>query len=279
MFYKNIIINTLYIFLFFISFNLSLKAQNVDYEKLSLNELEESFAQIHDNPTGEKVCNIFIRKAKKENNIEALFRAYKLAAFFTKNPKNIKYADSTLTIAKKINKPFFLANAHQTISNINSMNGIPQESLDNLLIAYEYSKKTDDKYLKNRILYDISRQEIYVGNFIDAKIKLHDVVLFFDKNFNLRETGKDYPLIFFYSAITLIDLNTKLGKQSENVVLYEKAYKKMKLNTSYEEYRAYFISCEGSDAFYNKNYPLAISKLNEAIKKYKDNYTHFTEIY
>ena len=53
----------------------------------------------------------------------------------------------------------------------------------------------------------------------------------------------------------------------------------MKLNTSYEEYRAYFISCEGSDAFYNKNYPLAISKLNEAIKKYKDNYTHFTEIY
>jgi hypothetical protein len=101
-------------------------------------------------------------------------------------------------------------------------------------------------------LYDISRQEIYVGNFIDAKIKLHDVVLFFDKNFNLRETGKDYPLIFFYSVITLIDLNTKLGKQSENVVLYEKAYKKMKLNTSYEEYRAYFISCEGSDAFYNK---------------------------
>ena len=260
-------------------FPLSLKAQNVDYEKLSLNELEESFAQIHDNPTGEKVSKIYIRKAKKENNIEVLFRAYKLAAFFTKNPKNIKYADSTLTIAKKINKPFFLANAHQTISNINSMNGIPQESLDNLLIAYEYSKKTDDKYLKNRILYDISRQEIYVGNFIDAKIKLHDVVLFFDKNFNLRETGKDYPLIFFYSAITLIDLNTKLGKQSENVILYEKAYKKMKLNTSYEEYRAYFISCEGSDAFYNKNYPLAISKLNEAIKKYKDNYTHFTEIY
>jgi hypothetical protein len=74
-------------FLFFFPFSLNVKAQNVDYEKLSLNELEESFAQIHDNPTGEKVCNIFIRKAKKENNIEALFRAYKLAAFFTKTLK------------------------------------------------------------------------------------------------------------------------------------------------------------------------------------------------
>ena len=109
MLYKKLIVSILYFFLFF--FPLSLKAQNVDYEKLSLNELEESFTQIHDNPTGEKVCNIFIRKAKKENNIEALFRAYKFAAFFTKNPKNIKYADSTLTIAKKINKPYFLANA------------------------------------------------------------------------------------------------------------------------------------------------------------------------
>ena len=90
MFYKNIIINTLYIYLLFIPFNLSLKAQNVDYEKLSLNELDNSFENIHDKATGEKVSKIYIKKAKKENNIEALFRAYKIAAFFTKNPKNIK---------------------------------------------------------------------------------------------------------------------------------------------------------------------------------------------
>jgi hypothetical protein len=118
MFYKNLIINALYFFLFFFPLSLSVKAQNVDYEKLSLDELENSFENIHDKATGEKVCNIFIRKAKKENNIEALFRAYKLAAFFTKNPKNIKYADSTLIIAKKINKPYFLANAFLCSSNI-----------------------------------------------------------------------------------------------------------------------------------------------------------------
>ena len=62
MFYKKLIINILYLSLFFFPFNLSLKAQNIDYEKLSLDELEESFTQIHDNPTGEKVCNIFIRR-------------------------------------------------------------------------------------------------------------------------------------------------------------------------------------------------------------------------
>jgi hypothetical protein len=127
-------------FLVFLSIKFNVKAQNVDYEKLSLNELEESFAQIHDNPTGEKVCNIFIRKAKKENNIEALFRAYKLAAFFTKNPKNIKYADSTLIIAKKINKPYFLANAFLCSSNINSMNTNSSEEFKDLLLAYKYSK-------------------------------------------------------------------------------------------------------------------------------------------
>lgn len=51
------------------------------------------------------------------------------------------------------------------------------------------------------------------------------------------------------------------------------------MNKKYEIYKAYYLSCEGTDAYYNKNYPLAINKLNEAIKQYNDNFAHFTEIY
>ena len=279
MFYKNIIINTLYIYLLFIPFNLSLKAQNVDYEKLSLDELEESFAQIHDNPTGEKVCNIYIKKAKKENNIEALFRAYKIAAFFTENPKNIKYADSTLIIAKKINKPYFLTNAFLCSSNIKDMNTNSSEGFKDLLLAYKYSQKTDDNYLKNKILYSLASQEIYIGNYIEAKEKLLICKNYFDKNFDKKEVGKDYPMMYFYSAVLLIITNNSLEKQSENSDLFEDAYKKIKLNKNFQVYKPYFLSCEGVDAYKNKNYQLAISKLNEAINNYNDQFKHFAEIY
>jgi len=183
--------------LFFFPFSLNVKAQNIDYEKLSLDELDNSFENIHDKATGEKISKIYIKKAKKENNIEALFRAYKIAAFFTENPKNIKYADSTLTIAKKINKPYFLTNAFLCSSNIKDMNTNSSEGFKDLLLAYKYSQKTDDNYLKNKILYSLASQEVYIGNYIEAKEKLLISKNYFYENFDKKEVGKDYPMIFF----------------------------------------------------------------------------------
>ena len=123
MFYKNLIINRLYLLLLFFIFSVKISAQNVDYEKMSLDEIEESFANINDNENGEKVSKIYIKRAKKEKNIEALFRAYRLACFYTIKPKNLRYVDSTIITAKRINEPSYLANAYicsNSIKNINN---------------------------------------------------------------------------------------------------------------------------------------------------------------
>lgn len=279
MFYKNIIINTLYIYLLFIPFNLSLKAQNVDYEKLSLNELDNGEFSFNDKKTGEKFCKIYIKKAKKENNIEALFRAYRTAAYYVSKSESFKYIDSTIIIAKKINKPFFLANAFLASSNIKDINYSSSIGIKDLLLAYKYSQKTDDNYLKNKILYNLASQDIYIGNYIEAKEKLLISKKYFEENFNRKEIGKDYPMMFFYSTVLLIDVNNSLGKQSENSDLYQDAYKKIKLNKNFQVYKPYFFYCEGVDAYKNKNYQLAISKLNEAINNYNDQFKHFAEIY
>ena len=66
MFYKNIIINTLYIFLFFISFNLSLKAQNVDYEKLSLDELDNGDFSFKDKKLEKIFVKFILKRLKKK---------------------------------------------------------------------------------------------------------------------------------------------------------------------------------------------------------------------
>jgi AraC-like DNA-binding protein len=279
MFYKKLIINILYLSLFFFLFNLSLKAQNVDFEKLSLDELDNGDFSFKDKKTGENFCKIYIKKAKKENNIEALFRAYKVTAFYVPQSESFKYIDSTIIIAKKINKPIFLANAFLASSNIKDINYSSSIGIKDLLLAYKYSQKTDDNYLKNNILYDLALQDFYIGNYKEAKEKLLISKNYFDKNFDKKEVGKDYPMIFFYSTILLIDVNNTLGKQSENSDLFEDAYKKIKLNKNFQVYKPYYLSCEGVDAYKNKNYQLAISKLNEAINNYNDQFKHFAEIY
>jgi hypothetical protein len=45
------------------------------------------------------------------------------------------------------------------------MNTNSSEGFKDLLLAYKYSQKTDDNYLKNKILYSLASQEIYIGNY------------------------------------------------------------------------------------------------------------------
>lgn len=246
---------------------------------MSLDELDNSFEYIHENTTGEKVAKIYIRKAKKEKNIKSLFLAYRYITFYTTSPVNIKYSDSTIILAKKINDPQFIVNGYLNKSEILSMENMFQKSIDQLLMAYKLSEGINDGYLDNKILYKIAENEIYLGNYYEAQKKLKLINKYFKENFNKNEIGKGYSLYYFYSTVLLIDLNTKLGRHSENKSLYKDAYEKIKLDKNYEKYKAYLLSCEGTEAYYNKNYPLAISKLNEAIKQYNDNFAHFTEIY
>ncbi len=265
--------------MFFFPFSLNVKAQNVDYEKLSLDELDNGEFSFKDKKTGENFCKIYIKKAKKENNIEALFRAYKGAAYYVSQSESFKYIDSTIIIAKKINKPFFLANAFLASSTIKDINYSSSIGIKDLLLAYKYSQKTDDNYLKNKILYNLASQDIYIGNYIEAKEKLLISKKYFEENFNRKETGKDYPMMFFYSTVLLIDVNNTLGKQSENSDLYQDAYKKIKLNKNFQVYKPYFFYCEGVGAYKNRNCHLAIIKLNEALKNNNDSFNHFAEVY
>ena len=86
-------------------------------------------------------------------------------------------------------------------------------------------------------------------------------------------------MMYFYSTVLLIDINNTLGKQSENSDLYQDAYKKIKLNKNFQVYIPYFLYCEGVGAYNNRNYHLAIIKLNKALKNNHDSFNHFTEIY
>jgi hypothetical protein len=64
--------------------------------------------------------------------------------------------------------------------------------------------------------------------------------------------------------MSYIDTNTKIGKQSENQALIEEVLKYIK-NNNLEVYTPYFISIEGTDAFYRKDYKTAMKNLTKSI--------------
>ena len=78
--------------------------------------------------------------------------------------------------------------------------------------------------------------------------------------------------------MSLIDSNTKLGKFTENKALLKEAFDYLEKN-KLDQYIPYFISSEGTDAYYSKDYDTAISKLSEAIRLYNDQWQHNTEVF
>ena len=65
--------------------------------------------------------------------------------------------------------------------------------------------------------------------------------------------------------MSYIDNNTKLKKNTENRFLINDAISYINQN-DLKQYLPYFISSEGTDALYSKDYNKAIKKISEAIR-------------
>ena len=78
--------------------------------------------------------------------------------------------------------------------------------------------------------------------------------------------------------MSILDTNTKIGKHSQNKPFLNEAYNYID-SKNLIIYKPYFISCDGVDDFFSKNYKSAIKKLSEAIRLYNDQWPHITDIF
>lgn len=153
-----------------------------------------------------------------------------------------------------------------------------QRALDDILISHKYFQNENDEYGVHKAEYYIAQNKIYLGQYEDANKELIKCIDFFKKNAGQESLGKDYQTYYLYSLMSLIDSNTKIGKQKENKELLKEAYSYIS-NHNLNFYKPYFVSSEGTDAYFEKNYTNAIAKLSEAIRLYNDQWPHITEVY
>ena len=152
-------------------------------------------------------------------------------------------------------------------------------ALDDILLSNKYSEELGDEYTYHKTKYFIAQNKIYLGLYEDANNELKSCLKYFKENSNLNEElGKSYSMYYLYSLMSYLDTNTKIGKQSENQALIDEVLKYIK-NNKLDQYTPYFISIEGTDAFYKKDYKTAIKKLTQSLLSYNDQWPHHTDIY
>ncbi|GAB1346946.1 helix-turn-helix transcriptional regulator [Cloacibacterium normanense] len=262
-------------FIFFLAFNLFLNAQLTEkFEKIE----GKINSEINNPPKMWELIYQYIQDTKKNNNEEGLLNAYKIASVYAEHPKNFKYADSALNIAKKSQNAKLLTIAYLNRGIIYMDESKHQKALDDILIANQYSIKIDDEYFNNKTKYYMAQNKIYLGLYEEANLELNSCMIFFKDNLNNSNYGKDYQQFYIYSMMSYIDTNTRIGKQIENTKLIKEIIYYLKKN-KLDNYIPYFISSEGTDAYYSGNYHLAITKLSQALRLYNDYWPHFVEVF
>lgn len=269
-----------YVVLFFIVISLKIHAQTTYDSNLSNEQIEKKIDENSNNPIKMwKLINFYIQKSKKNFDNEALFYAYRYASITSKYPLNIKYADSALVTAKKSKIKKIVLDAYLNRGNINMAEEFYQKALDDILVANKLSQEAGNDYIFNKTIYYIAQNKIYLGQYEDAAKELRICLNFFKDNLqNKTPLGKNYEVYYIYSLMSLIDSQTKLSKFNENKVLLKEAFNYLEEN-KLQQYIPYFISSEGTIAYYAKDYETAISKLSEAIRLYNDQWQHNTEIF
>lgn len=255
-------------------------AQNNSELNFSYEEIEKKIDSSHNSKEELwKWIYIYIKKSKKNKNQETLLYAYKIASKYSSNPTNFRYADSALIVAKKANNKKFLSYAYLDRGTLYMDEQKYSNALDDILLSNKYSEELGDEYTYHKTKYFIAQNKIYLGLYEDANNELKSCLEYFKKNLNLKdELGKSFSTFYLYSLMSYLDTNTKIGKQSENQALIDEVLKYIK-NNKLDQYTPYFISIEGTDAFYKKDYKAAIKKLTQSLLSYNDQWPHHTDIY
>ena len=153
-----------------------------------------------------------------------------------------------------------------------------KNALSNTLIGLDYYKVNNNPYNINSAKLSLAEIRVSINQYSQAQKLFTGTTDFYREN-QKKIGNEDNRQNFLHSLIGLIGVNTKLGNFTENKSLIQegKAFTMNPVNKDFASYYPYFISSEGTDYYYQKDYKNAIVKLNEALNSYKDRWKHLTE--
>ena len=223
-----------------------------------------------------KYVKIYIQKAQQEKNYNELKQGYEDYAFYTANNiVKLKYADSAIAAAKKTRSNDILSSAHMYKGSLYYFYFKNyQSALDESLIAFEYSKKGNDEYLKYKIIYQIGLFKSYLGYYEEALQNFNDCISYFET----KTKEKNHPNQIYNDSKGYLNSIHQAIICYRNLRNYNKSDSLINIGINYTTQSAdfpaeknYFIKCKGISDYYQKNYKSSLENLGKALPLFKKN--------
>lgn len=217
-----------------------------------------------------KYINDYIRLAKKENNAEYLVQGYKDAMFYSLSGKQkLIYADSTIIASLLTKNNDIISDAYLGKGIIYYFNYKKYKpALEEYLKAYNYSKDSEDEYLKNEILYHLGVVKSYLGYYDAALIHFQKANSFFLK----KSQEKAHPNIIFnnkkgyYNTLhRMIVCQRNLKNYNAVDSLIETGFLETQNTKDFSQEFGYFLKEKGIEEYRKKDYQNALALLNKSL--------------
>jgi len=181
----------LILFIFFVGFFQSQEKQN-SYKKLS-----SLFNSYQENDERALVfVKMYIEKAKSEKNYLKLIAGYEEAIYYSNtSQRKLIYSDSAIVTALKSKDKDQISRAYLgkgIVYYYNSRNF--KKALENYLIAFKYSKNSEDQYLTNKVIYHLGVVKCYLGYYDEASQHFIQTANFFQRNMNADHVHENIKL-------------------------------------------------------------------------------------
>ncbi|WP_284442684.1 helix-turn-helix domain-containing protein [Elizabethkingia anophelis] len=216
--------------------------------------------------------SLLIAKAKKEKINEELMHAYEDAVYYSsKNENKIIYADSTIVTAKKTLNNDLISRSYLGKGIIYYYNLKRYKyALDEYLKAYEYSKKGNDNYQKNKVIYHLGIVKSYLGYYNDALELFNECISYFEPktigNYHPNEiynNSKGYLNSLHLAIVCYIhlgDFEKANFLTNKGLGFIERLGK-----NEFSLEKSYLLKCKGVLEFQNNDFNKAIQTFNQAI--------------
>lgn len=215
--------------------------------------------------------NKYILLAKKKSNYAELAQAYEDGVFYSSSESNkLKYADSTIVAALLSKNIDLISDAYLGKGIIYYFNYKKYKpALREYLKAYEYSKNSEDEYLKNEILYHLGTVKSHLGYYDSALDHFQKANDYFYK----KTLEKAHPNTIFnnkkgyYNSLHRIIIchrNLKNYKSCDSLINI--GLMQTKNSSDYKQEYGYFLKEKGIELIRTKDYRNAINILNKSLK-------------
>lgn len=249
-------------------------------------ELKKEYGQFAENdPQALPFITKSIASAKQSHDLVHLLHVYEDGAFSSPHRLDkLKYADSCIQAAKKINDPSLLSMAYLGKGIVYYFNFRKYDkALDLYLLAAKNAEDSDDAYLKFKIKYQIGVVKSYLGYSEDAMRHFEECLAFFEANLkkNLHPHLRYNNMRGYLNTLhqmSICERNLKHDDKAQHDIFRMKPYV---FEASFIQEKGYFLKETGILEYQSGQFPEAITALEQAEKllQYRKEEGHLSVTY